>query len=166
LTQPNGRCKGYADARLNAVNFGSSAERVIHGIGMAIRVGWKSAAPSATVCVDMSLPRKTRGFGRGSPGSEFLFLLGQEKEPKEGRPRFRRNPEAADLERAAKELAPLKQLSPASGSPAQGRQPRLRQRGENRRMSLRSSSTHAAAPDHKLSHDNATANYSRAAFAE
>ena len=45
-------------------------------------------------------------------------------------PRFRRNPEAANLERAAKELASLKQLSPACGYPAQGRQPRLRQRGK------------------------------------
>jgi hypothetical protein len=52
------------------------------------------------------------------------------KVTKEGAPRCRRNPEAADLDRAAKELAALKQLSPAFGFPAQGHHPRLRQRGE------------------------------------
>lgn len=58
------------------------------------------------------------------------FFARAKKGTKESTPRCRRNPEAADLERAAKELASLKQLSPAFGFPAQGRQPRLRQRGK------------------------------------
>jgi hypothetical protein len=58
------------------------------------------------------------------------FFARAKKVGKESTPRFRRNPESANLERAAKELASLKQLSPAFGFPAQGWRTRLRQRGE------------------------------------
>jgi hypothetical protein len=77
------------------------------------------------------------GYLAGGARRRVTFFACAKKVTKESTPRFRRNPEAADLERAAKELASLKQLSPAFGFPAQARQPRLRQRGNTRRMSLR-----------------------------
>ena len=70
----------------------------------------------------------------GGARQRVPFFACAKKGTKESTPRCRRNPEAGNLERAAKELAALKQLSPASGSPAQGHQPRLRQRGKTRRM--------------------------------
>jgi hypothetical protein len=99
-------------------------------------------------------PASGRGLGRGrlfvlptQCGEQNVNAGGARQRPtffarakkvgKENTPRFRRNPESANLERAAKELASLKQLSPAFGFPAQGRRTRLRQREENRRISLR-----------------------------
>ena len=66
----------------------------------------------------------------GAPGSALLFLKRPRRVTRRRPPRFRRNPEAAGLNRAAKELASLRQLSPAFGFPAQGHHPRLHQRGE------------------------------------
>jgi len=65
----------------------------------------------------------------GGARQRVPFFARAKKGTKESTPRFRRNPEDSGLARAAKELAALKQLSPAFGFPSQARNPRLRQKG-------------------------------------
>ncbi len=65
----------------------------------------------------------------GGARRRIPFFARAKKGTKENTPRCRRNPEDFRLGWAAKELAALKQLSPAFGSPSQTENPRLRQRG-------------------------------------
>ncbi|MFA5082360.1 MAG: hypothetical protein WC474_07445, partial [Hydrogenophilaceae bacterium] len=57
------------------------------------------------------------------------FFACAKKVSKESTPRFRRNPAHFAVAPAAKELAALRQLSPAFGFPARSRNARLHQRG-------------------------------------
>ena len=54
----------------------------------------------------------------GGARQRVTFLVRPRKITKRRPPRFRRNPGAADAMQAAKELASLRQLSPAFGYPA------------------------------------------------
>ncbi len=70
-----------------------------------------------------------RGYLAGGARRRITFFACAKKVTKESTPCRRRNPEDSGLAWAAKELAALKQLSPASGFPSQVRNPRLRQKG-------------------------------------
>jgi len=65
----------------------------------------------------------------GGARQRIPFFVWAKKGIKESPPRCRRNPDDFHLVWAAKELATLRQLSPAFGFPSQDKNHRLRQRG-------------------------------------